>query len=125
MRNGSRSEIDGPLDRPVEHGGRETTGLGVLLADVVAADESRVRRGHEELGLVREVGSRARRAMAASPQIAEIGAPGDGSEREHHPRVSERVDFSVEEGGAPLQLLRVGAVSRGSAPGRHENVSAP
>ena len=106
-----------PEDR-VQHPGCQDAGEGVLLGDVVAAEERNA--AGLVFGTVPELRLR--------PHLVETqgGVPGEGSETEDHPRVWEQLKFAssvgeaiVALGGCGLVLWR-GATDGGGDPGSRE-----
>jgi hypothetical protein len=124
VRKGSRSKPESSTKRAVEHGGREPTRLSVLLADVVAADQSGKGGLRHELHAVPEAGRGPREGVPPPSKKPEIGIPGDGAESQDDARFAERPQFAIQEGRATFDLFGSRVISRRDTPNGNEDVSA-
>lgn len=87
----------------VEHGLRQPAGLRVLLADVVAAEES---DGAEvRAGAVGETRARSRDVDTTTLRVSHVRIPGNGAESQNGPRLQQR-ELTVEPAPARLDLVR-------------------
>ena len=87
-------EPGGPAQCALECLDREASRLGVLLADVVTAEEQR-QAGQLEGRVVSEPRAGAWERRSTPPEVIQEGVPGDRPEREDHARTEQR-ELAVE-----------------------------
>src|SRR5690606_12939035 len=105
------AQLAGPGEHRVEHLLGETPGEGVLLADVVAADEGPP-AGQADLDAVAEAGPGAQGPVAEDAQSLGEAEP---AESDDHPEPAEQVDLGIDPRSAVVALHRRRLVLRGRA----------
>src|SRR6185295_878220 len=110
-RLGRTDELDRSADGLVQHGSRQTSGLRVLLARVVASEQAERGPTRDEteprLGAMAERRSGARQTLRIhTGRSPERGIPGDLPQREHHDELPEQLELPIEENGTAIHLLR-------------------
>src|SRR5262245_39068488 len=116
----SPREIAGAGEDVVEHRLRESSGEGVLLAGVVAAEDGEPVDGHLEA--VPEPRTRAWQLVSAGAEHSPRGFVREATEHDDHREPREQVQLADEEREAAVPLFRERLVARRCAANRGRDV---
>jgi hypothetical protein len=122
LAGGYRCQLDRPAEGGVEHAGRELSGERVLLTRVEATGHRH--RPDTDLGAMAEARGGARHVMARRTERPERTVPGEGTERDDHAEIAQKLQLldKIRQAGVPL--LRRRAVGGRGAPNHRGDVRA-